>query len=167
MNTYSYGDPERRRQAIRDVLAGSPVRSQAELKRRLWRLGWRVAQPTLSRDLREIGVLKSPSGYLAPGATTASAPPPAADAERRLERLAQALRDLALSVDVAGNLLILRTPPAEAPSLARSLDEAGLPEVAGTIGGDDTIFVAVRDARDATDLATRLEAVVDGRRKRP
>ena len=81
--------------------------------------------------------------------------------------LVQAIRDLVLSVDLAGNLVILRTPPAEAQPLARALDEAGLPDVAGTIGGDDTVFVAVREARAAAELALRLEAVVDGRRKRP
>lgn len=167
MNTYSYGDPERRRQAIRDVIVAGTVRSQAELRRRLSRLGWRVAQPTLSRDLRELGILKSPGGYVAPGGDAPAAPAAPADAERRIDRLAQALRDLVLSVDLAGNLVILRTPPAEAPSLARSLDEAGLPELAGTIGGDDTVFAAVRGARAAAGLAARLEAVVDGRRKRP
>ena len=95
--------------------------------------------------------MKTPRGYSLPGAAD-----PAADAERRLERLERVLADSLLSVRVAGTLVVLKTPPAGAHPVARALDEAGLPEAAGTIAGDDTVFVAAVDAAAARALATRL-----------
>ena len=113
------------------------VRSQEELQRRLRRRGIAVAQPTLSRDLSPLGLAKTPTGYVT---TPAGAFVPAET--RRSAALERTLGEFVLSVRAAASLVVIRTPPAGADPLARVLDEALLPEVVGTIAGDDTVFVA-------------------------
>src|SRR5262249_37873893 len=108
--------------------------------------------PTLSRDLHELGLAKTPRGYVAPDETTAPFSPPG----QREIRLDRALRGFAVSVQVAASLVVVKTPPAGAQPVARALDAAGLPEVVGTIAGDDTVFVATPSERVARGLARRL-----------
>lgn len=129
------------------------MRSQEELQRLLSRRGIEATQPTLSRDVRDLGLVKTPRGYALPGVADA-----ADDAERRLGRLERVLADSVVSVRVAGTLVVLKTPPAGAHPVARVLDEAGLPDAIGTIAGDDTVFVAATDASSARSLAARLSA---------
>lgn len=138
------------------------VRSQEELQRILAERGFEATQPTLSRDVRELGLVKTPRGYAVPGA-----PDPALDAARRAERLERALAEAVLSVRVAGSLVVLKTPPAGAHPVARVVDEAALPEAVGTIAGDDTVFVATPDAAAASALAARLSnpSAADRRRR--
>ena len=146
----------RRHEAILDAVRSAPVRSQAELRGLLRRRGIAVAQPTLSRDLRVLGLAKTPLGYVAPeSAVTRFAPAPLREA-----RLLRALATFALSVQPAGSLVVVRTPPAGAHPLARALDEAAPPEVVGTIAGDDTVFVATPGERAARALARRLAAAL-------
>jgi transcriptional regulator of arginine metabolism len=143
----------RRRQAILQIIHKDSVRSQDELRRLLRSRGIAVAQPTLSRDLRDLGVAKTPAGYV----TQAAHSPALSPEPVRETRLSQSLRIYALSVHAAGSLVVVRTPPAGAQPLARALDEAALPAIVGTIAGDDTIFVATPSDRAARTLARRLE----------
>ena len=146
----------RRHEAILEAIKARTVRSQGELRGLLRRRGFDVAQPTLSRDLRELGLAKTPTGYVAPeSAVTRFAPAPL-----RETRLRRALAAYGLSVQPAGALVVIRTPSAGAHPLARTLDEAALPEVVGTIAGDDTIFVATTGERTARTLARRLAAAL-------
>lgn len=162
-NIHVPGTALRRRDAIVRLVSSERVRSQEDLQRRLRRRGILVAQPTLSRDLRSLGLVKSPSGYMAP----APAPSPLAPAAMRQEQLHRTLREFALSVRAAGSLVVVRTPPAGAHPVARALDEADLTDVAGTIAGDDTVFLATPGAAAAGRLARRLSAAVEGRRPAP
>jgi len=155
-NEYSPGAAGRRRHEIARLVRRGPVLSQDALQQALRRRGIRVAQPTLSRDVRRLGLVKTPAGYVAPDAP---APRPAA-----ADGLGRALRDLALSVRPAGSLVVIRTPPAGAQPVARALDEADLADVAGTVAGDDTVFVATPDAATAARLARRLAAPAGARR---
>jgi transcriptional regulator of arginine metabolism len=132
------------------IVDGEAVRSQDALAAKLARKGWRVAQPTLSRDLRELGLNKTPTGYARPGAPQAGSD--------RTGNLARALGEFLRSAVAAGSLVVLRTPPAGAHPLARALDEAALREVAGCIAGDDTIFLATASAEVARKLARKLGA---------
>lgn len=137
------------------------IRSQEDLLARLRRRGFKVTQPTLSRDMREMGIAKTPGGYVCPEDLQA-APVPAAVAgapETREERLTQALRETVLSVGPAGALVVIRTPPAAANALARVIDQADLPDAAGTVAGDDTIFVATRGGTAARRLASLFLAM--------
>jgi len=151
MNIYvSGGDGGRRRQAILAVVAEGGVRSQEDLQRRLRRRGILVAQPTLSRDLKALGLAKTATGYVAALA------PAFVPAEARQGTLDRAVAEYVLSVHAAASLVVVRTPPAGAHPLARALDEAALPDVVGTIAGDDTVFVATPGPSAALRLERRL-----------
>ena len=153
MNKYSIGATLRRREAILALVRDGRVRSQEELQRRLRGRGIGVAQPTLSRDVQALGLAKTPAGYTVP-----SEPPGGDGAPAAVGALDRVLRDFALGVRAAGALVVVRTPPAAAPTVARALDEAGLPGVVGTIAGDDTIFLATPGPLAAQRLERRLLA---------
>jgi transcriptional regulator of arginine metabolism len=145
----------RRREEILRIVRSRTVHSQEELLELLRKEGLHTTQPTLSRDIRELGLAKTPNGYVAPGETVAPVLTftPKEDREHRLE---QALTDYALSVERGGNVIVLKTPPAEAQPLARALDSAELPGVLGTIAGDDTIFLTLSTGSAARSLLRRL-----------
>ena len=156
MNEHPDSRPLRRHQTILGLIRSVPIRSQTQLQRLLRRRGLTVAQPTLSRDLRDLGLAKTPRGYVAAeGAATRFVPGP-----RREARLGRALRGFVLSVRVAGTLVVLKTPAAAAPPVARALDEAALPEAVGALAGDDTIFIATPSERAARALVRRLTAAL-------
>jgi transcriptional regulator of arginine metabolism len=145
------------------MVRSGPVRSQEELRHLLRRQGFDVTQPTLSRDVKDLGLARTPTGYVAPPEPSPYAPGP-----RRGEALDRTLGQAVLSVQPAGILVVLRTPPAGAQPVARALDEAELPGVVGTIAGDDTVFVATPDAPTAHRVACRLAAPLGtARRRRP
>jgi transcriptional regulator of arginine metabolism len=135
----------RRLSAIRQIVDHESVHSQEELRQRLQTMGFDVTQATLSRDIKELGLMKraADGAYQAAGAG-ATAPASAAAAAVALSR---ALGEFLLSVDVAQQLVVVKTGPGQAQLLALALDRAQLPDVLGTIAGDDTILVICRDAR--------------------
>lgn len=140
----------RRRREIVALVGEGGVRSQEDLQRRLRRRGIAVAQPTLSRDLKTLGLAKTPTGYVT---TPAGAFVPGAARQIALDR---AIEEFVVSVRAAASLVVVRTPPAGAHPLARALDEAALPDVVGTIAGDDTVFVAAPGPSAALRLERRL-----------
>jgi transcriptional regulator of arginine metabolism len=152
-----------RQDKIVSILAAGPVRSQAELAAALEAGGLAVTQATLSRDLDELGAVKlrSPDGglpvYVVPEdgspltARTIDDDPPA--------RLARLLGELLVSAEASANLVMLRTPPGASNFLAIALDRARLPEVLGTVAGDDTILVVARDPKGGDELARQILAM--------
>lgn len=142
----------RRQAVILDVIGREPVRSQEQLRRALRASGHDVTQATLSRDIRELGLVKGGPGgrYHAPGEGGDAAPSPA---------LARAVRAFLIRTDRAQHTVVLRTGPGQAPPLAEALDRAGLPEVVGTLAGENTIVVVAPDARRALALVRRLRAL--------
>ncbi len=142
------------------VLAERAVRSQAQLAAVLADEGVHVTQATLSRDLDELGAVKLRAAdgglpvYVVPE-DGAPLPPRAADADPP-QRLSRLLGDLLVSTEASANLVVLRTPPGASQFLASALDRARLPEVLGTVAGDDTILVVARDTAGGRALAGRL-----------
>ncbi len=158
-----------RHSRVAALLAGRPVRSQQELGLLLAAQGVHVTQATLSRDLGELGAYKvrTADGGLA------YALPDGADRGTRsagvgAAQLARRLEELLLSAEAVTGNVVLRTPPGGAHLLASSIDAAELPEVAGTIAGDDTVLLICRtlDGRPSVEvadvLAGRLLAAADG-----
>lgn len=144
----------RRQRAIENLLRSTRLTSQDELAARLKDLGFTVTQATISRDLEELGAVKVRQG----GELTYALPDqlgPSTRAERRLEAI---LREWVRSIEAAGNLIVLKTPPGSAHLVGVALDQAELPDIAGTICGDDTLFVAVREPSRAQTLAAELSA---------
>ena len=163
MNVYS------RREEILKIIRETSVHSQEELQALLKKRGFHVTQPTLSRDLKELGLAKTASGYVSPG-DLASVTPIAAfvPKERREERLHQLVRDSVIFAETAGNLVVMKTPPAAAQPVASALDAAELDGVVGTIGGDDTIFVALSTPAAASQLTRQIHQIAGltpGRRR--
>ena len=132
---------------ILNLIRARRLHTQEELADALRDQGISATQVTLSRDIRELGLVKTPNGY----AEAASAKPAALS-------LAQIAREFLRDVKVAQNLLVLRTPPGHANALASALDRADLPEIAGTIAGDDTVLVVSEDHKTALALRTRFLA---------
>ncbi|MCX5069724.1 arginine repressor [Micromonospora lupini] len=142
---------------IVELIRDRPVRSQTELADLLAADGVVVTQATLSRDLEELGAVKvrggdGPAVYLIPE----DGQRPLRDAEAAPARLVRLLRELLNGVDSSGNIAVLRTPPGAAQYLASALDRAGLPEIVGTIAGDDTILVVAREAVGGAALGDKL-----------
>jgi transcriptional regulator of arginine metabolism len=160
MNIHAHGEILRRRDEILRIVRQQTVHSQDELLAALRKHGFRVTQPTLSRDLHELGVAKSPNGYVAPGDLAAVTPIAAfTPRELREERLEQLVRDSVLSAEAALNLVVIKTPPAVAQPVASAMDAAELDDVLGTVGGDDTIFVALSTANAAAAFARHLQQI--------
>lgn len=136
-----------RHAAILEAVRRRTLRTQEELASVLERQGIRATQVTLSRDLRELGVMKATEGYVSPDAVS-SAP-----AGLSLERV---FREFLLDAIPAGNLVVLKTRPGGAGPVALALDRADWPEVVGTIAGDDTVFAATASAAVAESISARL-----------
>lgn len=139
---------EARRTAIVRLLRSSPVRRQQELVRLLKREGHEVTQSSVSRDLRELGVLKHSEGYVLPDNADL-----AGRTQDNFATVAQFVRE----VRTAGpSITVVKTTIGSASSVAAAIDKAGWNEVAGTVSGDDTIFIATADARAQGAVLERL-----------
>ena len=138
---------------ILKLLSGQPVGSQDELRRRLGHLGVRVTQATLSRDLRELRLVKTSEGYrpLASAGAEEAAP---------LPTLARALKDFLLDIRPAQNMLVLKTPPGGAQPLAAAVDSEHWKEVSGTLAGDDTVLVICSSRNASGSIQKRLEEML-------
>ena len=134
-----------RRNAILRLLRGAAVRKQEELVDLLRHEGYEVTQSSVSRDLRDLGVLKAGGRYLPPDAT-----------QRSLDDFGT-LRQFVRGVATAGSsLTVLRTTTGAAQSVAIAIDKADWPEVVGTLSGDDTIFIATDTAAAQAAVVARL-----------
>ena len=148
-------DARTRRQAtIAEIIRSGAIASQEALAEKLSALGFAVTQATVSRDLEQLGAVKVRRN----GTVAYALPDQLPSGDWAGQRLSTILRDWVRSVEPAGNLVVLKTPPGSAHLVGVALDQSDLPEVAGTICGDDTIFVAVRGPVDATDFAARLRS---------
>ena len=145
-----------RQRAIRDLVDQRPIRTQQELAAALRERGFRTTQATISRDVAELGLVKAPRDGIRAYALPARLAEAEASGEERLRRL---LRDLPIELRAAGTILVIRTLPGSAHAIAAALDRARWPEVAGSVAGDDTLFVACPD-RGALRRATRRLAAL-------
>lgn len=141
----------RRQSAILDVVEHEAVRSQEQLRQRLVARGFDVTQATLSRDIKELGLLKRSSD----GAYQPAGMEPAAPASA-LETLSRGLAEYLLNVEAVQQLVVVKTGTGQAQILAVAIDRARLADVAGTIAGDDTILIIARDARSAQAIVKQL-----------
>ena len=140
-----------RQQRILRLVEHQPLSTQLELADALRGEGIDTVQTTVSRDIAQLGLVKVRNGngklvYALPGAADL----------RRIEELATAMRRWATAMTSAGQLLVITTPNGLAAPLADAIDEAGLADVAGTVAGENTIFVAARDGTTGADLEERF-----------
>ena len=148
-----------RQRAIRDLVGQRPIRTQQELAAVLRERGFRTTQATISRDVAELGLIKA----VRDGMMAYALPPRLMEAETSGEdRLRKLLMDLPLEIHDAGVLLVLRTLPGSAHAIAAALDRARWPEVAGSIAGNDTVFVAIPDRVSLQRVKRRLVQLAEG-----
>ena len=145
-----------RHNAIRELVGRSLVSNQDELRRKLRRRGFEVTQATLSRDIHELHISKGPGGYTLPSGNGNGA---AAQSGR--PAVAEVLESFGLQVRRAMNQVVVRTVMSGAQPVAASIDFEEWPEVVGTIAGDDTVLVVCEDARHATEVESRLRAILE------
>jgi len=138
---------------IRNLIRTRTVHTQEDLAHALEEFGITTTQVTLSRDIRELGIVKTSDGYREIAALEEHPPADGGHARRAVEEF---LRD----VRVAQNLLVLKTDPGNANPLAVALDRASWPEVVGTIAGDDTVLIVAPDAAAAQALRARLNQMI-------
>ncbi len=147
-----------RHSAIRDLVAAAAgsnaaITNQDELRRKLARQGFDVTQATLSRDIRDLHLVKGRDGYaLANGGGDEND-------EDDLPSVAEVLSSFGLRIRQAQNLLVLATTLGGAQPVAAAIDQAGLPQVVGTIAGDDTVLLVCPDTKQAAqvrELLTRM-----------
>ena len=140
---------ERRQRALAEIIRSGTLASQDELAERLGALGFAATQATISRDLDQIGAVKARRAgqlsYALPENVRNTGP-----------ALASVFRDWVRSVEPAVNLVVIKTPRGSAHLVGVVLDNSDLPEIAGTICGDDTIFVACRSVVEAAMLSAKL-----------
>ncbi|MGW0021537.1 arginine repressor [Rhodococcus sp. NPDC003382] len=149
-----------RQARITALVSTREVRSHTELAALLAAEGIEVSTATLSRDLEELGAVKLRAAdggagvYVVPEDGS-----PVRGVSGGTDRLSRLLGELLVSTDHSGNIAVLRTPPGAAHYLASALDRASLPEVVGTIAGDDTIAVIAREPTTGAELAAKIESL--------
>ena len=143
----------RRQAIILELVDREALPSQELLRKRLHQRGFEATQATISRDIKELGLVKrsSDGAYQRQGVE-------AANPETALTALEQAVGSFLRNVERVQQLVVVRTGRGQAQALAEALDRAQLPEEVGSIAGDDTILVITKDGRRAAALARRLEA---------
>ena len=146
----------RRLRALADLIRLGQFVSQEEVTERLAALGFAVTQATVSRDLEQLGAVKVKRG----GVLSYALPDQLGAADWSTGRLERILREWVVGIEAAGQLIVIRTPPGSAHLVASAIDHAQLPEIAGTVSGDDTMFVAIRDGADLRTMLARFERMM-------
>jgi len=141
-----------RQNRILELVQEEPLASQDELRLRLSRLGFKVTQATLSRDIHELRLVKAPEGYMAPAGETSP--------DSGAPRIARLLREFVVQIRGAQNLLVLKTTPGSAQPVAAGIDAEDWPEIVGTVAGDDTILVICPDRKAARKLTARIQELL-------
>ncbi len=148
---------DRRQRAILTLVATRPVHSQDELVALLDSQGFAATQATVSRDIKELGLVKVPikmNGggdddalfkYVVPNATV-----------NYVSRLHRVIAELAQTITGSVNMIVIKTPPGSAMMIASAVDEAAWPEILGTMGGDDTVMIVVRSAEEMPVIKQRF-----------
>lgn len=149
-------EKHRRLGIIKEILERHRPRNQHELLDLLSRSGAASTQATLSRDLRELGVLKGPDGYEMPRVGTGES------RDQPSQELRRAVQAYLRSVKRAGNLLVIKTGPGQAAPLALEIDRASPRDAVGTVAGDDTVFVASPSPNKAARLLRSIDAMSRG-----
>lgn len=157
-----------RQARIRALLSAQPVRSQAALARLLSDEGIQVTQGTLSRDLLDLGAMRVRAGdgshvyALRDAGDDVPLAPLEADAQVLDARLTRLCAELLVAAEASANLVVLHTPPGAANFLAQSIDHSVIPEILGTIAGDDTVVVIAREPLGGGEVAAMFLEWADG-----
>ncbi|MEX1038537.1 MAG: arginine repressor [Acidimicrobiia bacterium] len=145
-----------RQHKITDLLRDQPVNSQGQLVDLLEEVGVVATQATVSRDLEELGAVKV---RVAGGDAVYAIPEHPADRVVPEDVLKRVLGNWVVDIQSSSNIVVIRTPPGSAHVVASAIDHAGMPDVLGTVAGDDTMFVVTYEGTDGKDLAARFKEI--------
>ena len=141
-----------RQKTILELLESGPVASQEELQKALAKHGVKVGQATLSRDIHELGLVKTAEGYSVSGSNVVTEP--------ALPPLSRLMGDFVLDLRLAQNLLVIKTTVGSAQPVAAALDAESWPAVVGSVAGDDTILMVCPNKKAAAKLASRIREMI-------
>ena len=141
-----------RQRTILEILKQGPIADQDELRRALGRHGFKTTQATLSRDVHDLGLVKTAQGYLLPESIH--------PAEPALPSASRLVREFVTSVREAQNLVVVKTSVGSAQPVAAALDAEAWPESVGTIAGDDSILIVSSNKRSAHALAQQIREML-------
>lgn len=147
----------RRQMKIQEIITKGVIHTQEELAEHLRQGGFDVTQATVSRDIKEMGLLKVPTSeddyrYAIPGAAQPSNSP---------ERLKRRMRETVITVNDSENLIVIRTIPGNAQALAGLIDNSNWEEVIGTVAGDDTILLIVKPLSAVPIIRERMARLME------
>lgn len=137
---------------IRELLASHSIASQDDLRRLLYHRGHRVTQATLSRDIHELGLVKTPEGY--------QLPPAGGEPDAWLPSVERLIREFAYDARCAHNLVVVKTSAGAAAPVAAAIDAETWSEVVGTVAGDDTILIIAPSHKDAEAVVERIQELI-------
>src|SRR5271165_1200855 len=142
-----------RQKAILALLDDGPIASQDELQRALHKRGFRAGQATLSRDIHDLGLVKTSDGYRRLEIQAVASDP-------ALPSVSRLVREFVLDVKRAQNLLVIKTTVGSAQPVAAALDDEQWPEAVGSVAGDDTILIVCPNKKAATRLEARTQEML-------
>jgi transcriptional regulator of arginine metabolism len=143
----------RRHKMIREIIENKNIETQFQLTDELRKYGFNVTQATISRDIKELGLIKVASGEN----FFRYSFPPGSMAGNTFDRAKKMMRDNMLRIDKSGQLIVLRTLPGTAQGIAFCLDGLSWKEILGTIAGDDTIMIVIKEDEDIEAILERLQ----------
>lgn len=147
----------RRQMKIQAIITKEPIHTQEELAERLRQEGFDVTQATVSRDIKEMGLIKVPTSdddyrYAVPGSAQPVNSP---------DRLKRRMRETVVTVNDSENLIVIRTIPGNAQALADLIDKSNWEEVIGTVAGDDTILLIVKPLSAVPTIRARMARLME------
>lgn len=148
----------RRQLKIQEIVQSMPIETQEDLVIALREANFDVTQATVSRDIKELGLIKVPGE----NNTSRYAMPNQPIIRRDDERLKRLCKTSVLGIDYSENLIVIKTMPGEAMGVASAIDQVNWPEIIGTIGGDDNILVIVKPKEATAELVERFNRLVRG-----
>lgn len=142
----------RRHFALMDILANQHITTQEQLCEALKNQGYDVTQATVSRDIKELQLIKVPdeNGYR-------YAPPETQNPRNSRERLQRLFQDSVVIIDYSENLIVIKTVPGAAQAVASAIDSSHHQNILGTVAGDDTIFIAVKPKEAVEEVASKFK----------
>lgn len=149
-------EKNKRQQLILTIIAQKPIETQLQLLQELRAKGLKVTQATVSRDIKELGLIKVPFGEN----SYRYAPPPEERRANPYVRLERLFRDAVTKVDFSENLILIRTLPGAAHAVASCIDQIQWQEIIGTVAGDDTILVIVKPKEAVPEILQRFLALL-------
>jgi transcriptional regulator of arginine metabolism len=149
----------RRHQLILEIINEGPIMTQEDLAEALKARGITATQATISRDIKELQLVKTPVG----GDSYRYAKPQGGqpDPGRVHDRLRRLFQEAVVKYDFSGNLVVIHTLPGAAQGVASALDQSGWREIIGTVAGDDAILIVVKPAEEVPELTKKIESLLN------